>query len=204
MQILMVNGSPHKKGTTAQALAIVREALEKENVGVLSLHVGNQPLQGCIGCGRCKKEGRCMVAEDVVNSAIELMQQADGLVIGSPVYYGSVAGGCKCFLDRFFYAGSVKKIFRGKAGAAVVALRRAGALTAFHDLNSFLHLGQMVLPSSPYWHMIHGHDGEEAMQDEEGVQVMRSIGKNMAWLMRCLAHEAMPAEEKRIYTNFIR
>ncbi|MBQ6000409.1 MAG: flavodoxin family protein [Clostridia bacterium] len=208
MKVLLINGSPHEKGCTYTALAEVASALEKEGIETEILQIGSGDVRGCMACGGCSQTGRCVFGdEDRVNEAIEKMEQADGLVIGSPVHYASPAGAMLSFLDRMFYAGS--EAFAHKPGACVVSARRAGTTASLDVLTKYITISQMPLVSSCYWNMVHGSNAEQVAQDKEGLQVMRTLGANMAWLLRCIqtAKEhgvEPPAQEKRIFTNFIR
>jgi multimeric flavodoxin WrbA len=204
MRVAAFNGSPHAGGTTYRGLLTMTEELKREGVSVEIIHVGNEVIHGCIGCQKCRELGKC-VFDDAVNRAIETVNQADGLILGSPVYYGGIAGTFKCFLDRLFYTGPDTK---RKVGAAVAALRRSGGIGVYQQLNNYLHLGQMIITPSQYWGVIHGNNAEETLRDEEGMQIMRTMGRNMAWLLKALEGAkktlAPPAEEPRLRTNFIR
>lgn len=204
MKVLLLNGSPNRSGCTYTALAEVAGALEREGVETELVHVGHMPTHGCIACHRCVETRRCVFDEDGVNEALEKMEKADGLVVGSPVYYASPNGALLAFLDRMFYTGGGNMAY--KPGAAIVSARRAGT-TASLDvlLKYFLNSGMPVVPSQ-YWPMVHGNTPEEVQRDEEGLQVMRTLGRNMAWMLRCFAGgEAKPEPEaRRMRTNFIR
>ncbi|MBF4694180.1 flavodoxin family protein [Fusibacter ferrireducens] len=208
MKVIAINGSPRKEGNTYHALKIVGDELEKEGIEVEIVHVGNQMIRGCMGCNTCMKNRneKCVIDDDLVNEAIQKMKEADGILLGSPVHYAAVGGTMKSFLDRAFYAGS--GLYRHKVGAAVVAVRRSGGLPTFTQLNNFINYAEMVMPTSNYWNVIHGGAPGEVMQDEEGKQIMRVLGKNMAWLMKTIEHgkQAIPApeKEKKTYMSFIR
>lgn len=208
MKVIAINGSPRKEGNTYHAIKIVAEELEKENIEVEIIHVGNQVIRGCMGCNACMKnrDGKCVIAKDLVNEAIQKMKEADGILLGSPVHYAAVGGTMKSFLDRAFYAGS--GLYRHKVGASVVAVRRSGGLPTFNQLNNFINYAEMVIPTSNYWNVIHGAAPGEVMQDEEGKQIMRVLGKNMAWLMKTIENgkQAVPAPERenKTYMSFIR
>jgi multimeric flavodoxin WrbA len=209
MKVLLINGSPHAKGCTYTALKEVAGALEKEGIETEIFHVGVKPISGCIGCGYCKKSGlnRCVFDEDSVNTAIDKAAEADGFIFGSPVHYAAASGAVTSFLDRCFYAAS--SVFAYKPGACVVSCRRGGATAAFDQLNKYFMISNMPVVSSKYWNMVHGNTPEEVAQDLEGLQIMRTLGRNMAWLLKSIeagknAGIPMPAEEKRISTNFIR
>jgi multimeric flavodoxin WrbA len=205
------NGSPNAKGNTFHALQMVAEELEKEGIATEIIHVGNKAVRGCLACGQCvkKKNEQCIQADDPVNDWIQLMKEADGILIGSPVHFSAIGGTMKSFLDRAFYVTGVNNaMLRHKVGASVVAVRRSGGLPTFNQLNNFLCYSEMLLPSANYWNVIHGTRPGEATQDEEGKQIMRMLGKNMAWLMKLVEHGkgaiAPPAPEKKTYMNFIR
>ena len=207
MKVLLINGSPHEKGCTYTALCEVAGQLEKEGIQTQLLHIGSGDVRGCTACGGCSGTGRCVFGDDLVNEAIEQMEQADGLVISAPVHYASPAGAMLSFLDRMFYAGGGS--FAHKPGACVVSARRAGTTASLDVLSKYMSISQMPLVSSHYWNMVHGNNPEQVRQDVEGMQVMRALGRNMAWLLRCIeaAKEkgiAQPEEEPRQWTNFIR
>ena len=210
MKTVAFNGSPNKEGNTFHAITMVTAVLEREGIETEIIHVGNKAIRGCLACGQCrKKKNEQCVQPDEVNEWIRKMKNADGIILGSPVHFSAIGGTMKSFLDRAFYvAGSNDGLFRHKAGAAVVAVRRSGGLPTFNQLNNFLCYAEMLLPTSNYWGVIHGTRPGEATQDEEGRQIMRTLGRNMAWLMKLIAHgkEAVPAPERedKIYTNFIR
>jgi len=210
MKVVAFNGSPNKEGNTYHAIRIVTEGLEKEGIETEIIHVGNKSIRGCLACGQCrkKKDEKC-VAGDEVNEWIQKMKEADGMILGSPVNYSSIGATMKAFLDRaFFVAGNNGGIFRHKVGAAVVAVRRSGGMTAFDQLNHYITYSEMLIPTSNYWNVIHGTTPGEAVQDEEGVQIMRVLGKNMAWLLKLVENGNgtvdVPEKEKKVATNFIR
>jgi len=208
MHVVAFNGSPKVEGNTYQAIKIVTDSLEKEGISTEIIHVGDKNIRGCIACGGCQKnlDEKCVI-NDEVNDCIQKMKAADGIIIGSPVYYASIAGTMKCFLDRAFYvSGANGNLLRHKVGASVASVRRSGEVTTFDHLNHYFTIAEMFVPSSNYWNVIHGRMPGEALQDKEGVQTMEMLGKNMAWLMKKLndikANE--PEKEQKIYTNFIR
>lgn len=206
MKALLINGSPHREGCTYTALREVADTLEKEGVETELLWLGNQPVAGCIACGQCGRTGTCFV-DDLVNRVLERAGEIDGLVVGAPVYYAGPAGQLTAFLDRLFYASGGR--FAGKPGAAVVSCRRGGASAAFDRLNKYFTISSMPVVSSQYWNQVHGNRPEEVLQDEEGMQTMRTLGRNMAWLMKCIqagkeAGIALPEREAAVKTNFIR
>ena len=205
MKVLLINGSPHAKGCTATALGIVAEELERGGVETESVHVGSKDIRGCIACRKCKATGRC-VFDDIVNELAPKLEQADGLVVGSPVYFAGPNGTLTNLLDRLFYSASYP--LRMKVGAAVVSARRAGTTAALDRLNKYFQLAEMPIASSRYWNMVHGHTAEDVLKDEEGIQCMRILGRNMAFLIRAIDSErqrnGLPTQEETIYTNFIR
>ena len=206
MNVLLINGSPHEKGCTYTALAEIAAELEKNGVEAEILHVGKGPVGGCVACGGCAGKGKC-VFDDAVNMAIEKAKTADGFIFGSPVHYASASGSITGFLDRAFYSGS--DAFRGKPGAAVVSARRAGTTAAFDQLNKYFGICQMPVVSANYWNMVHGATAQDVEQDLEGLQTMRVLARNMAWLLRCIeagrvAGVQPPRQEEKQKTNFIR
>ena len=208
MKVIAINGSPKEAGNTYHALKIVTDELEKQEIETEIIHVGNKNIRGCIACGGCakNKNEKCVI-DDYVNEAIQKLKAADGIIIGSPVYYASMAGTMKCFLDRAFYvAGANGGLYRHKVGASVVAVRRSGEVATFDHLNHYFTLAEMFLPSSNYWNVIHGRMPGEVLQDEEGVQIMRVLGKNMGYLIKQLnnSHLPLPEKEQKIMTSFIR
>ena len=206
MNVLLINGSPHEKGCTDTALREVAGELERSGVRTRIFWIGRGPVRGCIGCGGCAGKGRCVFDDDPVNEALALAQYADGFVFGSPVHYAAAGGAMTAFLDRFFYAG---RGFALKPGAAVVSCRRAGTTAALDQLNKYFTISQMPVVSSQYWNMVHGNTPDEVRADLEGMQIMRTLGRNMAWLLRCIeagraAGVPAPEQEARVRTNFIR
>lgn len=205
MKVLMVNGSPHANGTTATALRLMAEVFAEEGIEAEIVQVGQLPVRGCMACGACGKLNKC-VYDDVVNELAAKFAEADGIVLGSPVYYASANATLVAVLDRLFYSAHFDK--RMKVGASVVAARRGGLSATFDELNKYFTISGMPVASSCYWNSIHGNNGEQALQDEEGVSVMRTLARNMAFLMKCIAlgREQLgePVREKRAWTNFIR
>lgn len=211
MKVVAFNGSPNKEGNTWHAIRIVAGELEKEGIETEIVHVGNKAVRGCTACGQCmkNKNEQCVLPGDEVNEWIRKMKCADGIILGSPVHYSAIGGTMKSFLDRAFYvAGFNKAMFRHKVGASVVAVRRSGGLPTFEQLNNYLCYSEMLIPTSNYWNVIHGTMPGEALRDEEGVQIMRVLGKNMAWLMKLVENGkgtvVPPEREKKSFTNFIR
>ena len=208
MKVLLVNGSPHEKGCTYTALCEVEKELKKNGIETEIFNIGTEAVSGCRGCGGCSKTGgKCVFDGDIVNTLIEKAKTADGFVFGSPVHYASPAGVLLTVLDRAFYAGS--SAFAYKPGAAVVSCRRAGSTASLDVLNKYFTINNMPVVSSGYWNMVHGASPADVLQDGEGLQIMRTIGKNMAWLLKCLEAGKkdgieIPEAEPRIRTNFIR
>lgn len=201
MKVLLINGSPHKRGCTYTALAEVASALEQEGISPEIYHIGNKPVHGCQDCGACKKTQRCVFTGDVCNELIEKMQEADGIVIGSPVYFSGPNGALCALLDRVFFA--ARHSLRHKPSAAIVSCRRTGASAAFDRLNKYFTINQMPVASSQYWSAVHGYTPEDVKKDEEGLQIMRTLGRNMAWLLRSIQGNALPEQEPGRTTNFI-
>ncbi len=206
MKVLLLNGSPHERGCTYTALAEVARTLEADGVQAEILWLGKEPTQGCMGCGACGKLGKC-VFDDVVNVAAEKARTCDGLIVGSPVHYAAASGQITCVLDRLFY--SAGRALRLKPAAAVVSARRAGTTAALDQLNKYFTINQMPVVSSRYWNMVHGSKAEDVAQDEEGLAVMRTLGHNMAWLIKSIqagrdAGLEPPVQEPPARTNFIR
>ena len=184
MKVLLVNGSQHEKGCTYTALAEVAKALNDNGVETEIFWLGQHQISGCKGCWACKKTKKCVV-DDGVNEFVEKAAEFDGYVFGSPVYYASAAGALVSFMDRVFYSGGKNLAY--KPAAAVVSCRRAGASTTFDVINKYFTINNMPVVGSNYWNEIHGNTAEEAAQDEEGLQTMRILGNNMAWLLKCIA-----------------
>jgi multimeric flavodoxin WrbA len=210
MKVVAFNGSPKKEGNTFHGIQIVAEELKKEGVEVEVIHVGNKVIRGCLACNGCVKNQneRCVI-DDEVNEWIQKMKEADGIILGSPVHYSAIGGTMKAFLDRAFYVTSVNNgMLRHKVGASVVAVRRAGGVPTFEQLNNYINYSEMLMPSSNYWNVINGTAPGEAKEDTEGNQIMRVLGKNMAWLMRLVefgkGKVKEPEMEEKIFMNFIR
>jgi multimeric flavodoxin WrbA len=210
MKVLAINGSPKAEGNTALALSTVLKELEAEGIVTETLHIGNKPVRGCLGCGACMKKGDCKcVIPDGANEWIAKMVDADGILLGSPVYYAGINGTLKSFLDRAFYvAAGAGYRMRLKVGAGVVVARRAGTTASLDQLNKYFTIAEMLVPSSNYWNLAHGAAPGEAADDAEGLQIMRILGRNMAWLMKCVEwgrhNLPTPLREEKIKTNFIR
>lgn len=202
MKVLLLNGSPNTDGCTFTALSEVGGALNDSGVETEFLHLGKQAVRGCIGCGACAKTRRCVFADDIANRIADAISDADGLVIGSPVYFAGPNGALCAALERAFYAAG--RGFSGKPGAAVVSARRAGTTAALDRLHKYINYARMPLVSSQYWCMVHGNQPEEVRQDLEGMQIMRTLGREMAWLLNGRDMEARPEREKWVATNFVR
>ena len=203
MKVLLLNGSPHANGTTFKALSEVAKALNENGVDTEILTVGDKQIVGCDVCGGCSRSDKC-AKNDIVNEVIEKINSADGLIVGSPVYYASINGTLKSLLDRVFFA---KKSFAGKPAAAVAVARRAGTTATLDIINKYFMISNMPVITSQYWNMVFGSNAIQAEQDEEGLQTMRVLGKNMAWIIKCikLGEEngiSFPTEEKHVKTSF--
>ena len=205
MKVLMINGSPRANGNTSIALHEMEKVFQEEGIKSEILHIGNKEIRGCIACGSCAEKGKC-VFQDMVNEAAPKFQECDGLVVGSPVYYASAKATLIAFLTRLFYSTHFDKTM--KVGAAVVAARRGGLSAAFDELNKFFTIAGMPVASSQYWNSIHGRAAGEASQDIEGLQIMRTLAKNMSFLMKSIAlgKEAYGIPQREAFTpmNFVR
>ena len=211
MKVMAYNGSPKAAGNTFHALKMVTEQLEQEGIETQIVHVGDKVIRGCMACNQCraKLNEECVLPGDEVNEWIQQMKHADGILLGSPVHYAAMGATMKAFLDRAFYvSGANGNLLRHKVGASVVAVRRSGGLPTFNQLNNFLCYAEMLMPSSNYWNVIHGTAPGDATQDLEGAQIMRILGKNMAWLMKLVENGkgkiTPPAPEDKAYMHFIR
>lgn len=203
MRVLLINGSPHKDGTTFRALSEVAKSLNENGIETEIMTVGNQDVGGCSVCCACTKLGKC-VKDDVVNVIIEKINASDGVVVGSPVYYASLNGTLKAILDRVFFA---KKSFAYKPAASVAVARRAGTTATLDIINKYFMINNMPVVTSQYWNMVFGSNAEQAEQDEEGMQTMRTLGQNMAWLIKCIKAGQenginLPQPEQKIKTGF--
>ncbi len=206
MKVLLVNGSPHPEGCTFTALSEVASALEKNGVETEIFQLGTKPISGCRGCGKCNELGKC-IFDDVVNEFVAKVDDADGFVFGSPVHYAAASGAITSFLDRVFYSGGEK--FAYKPGAVLVSCRRAGSTAALDQLTKYLTISNMFVVSSQYWNMVHGFTPDDVHKDLEGLHTMRTLGYNMAWILRCIeagkkAGFTQPETEEKVWTNFIR
>ena len=202
MKVVLINGSPHRKGNTFIALSEVAGALEKEGVQTEIIQLGIKAVQGCIACNKCAELGHCVCQDTLYNQVREALQEADGIVVGSPVYYAGPNGALCALLDRVFY--SCSELLAYKAGASVAVCRRGGASATFDRLNKYFTILNMPVVSSQYWNSVHGMRPGEATEDAEGLQTMRMLGRNMAWLLKGVKREERPEPELRVMTNFIR
>ncbi len=204
MKVLLVNGGPHPKGCTYTALQEVAITLQQNGIETEIMWLGNEPIAGCIACNYCKIEKRCF-RQDCVNEFLDKLDTIDGFVFGSPVHFASASGALTSFLDRAFFG----RNFDGKVGAAVLSCRRGGATASFDQINKYFAIKGIPIVTSQYWNMVHGNTPDEVRQDLEGMQTMRTLGKNMAWLIKCIyagkaANINFPQKEPPITTNFIR
>lgn len=204
MKVILINGSPKKNGNTFLALSEVATALNNNGVETEIISIGAKAIQGCIACQKCIELGRCVFKDDLYNRLRESLKEADGLVVGTPVYYAGPNGSLCAILDRLFYSAS--EFLSYKPAASVAVCRRGGATATFDRLNKYFTISNMPVVSSQYWNTVHGMMPGEAAQDAEGLQTMRTLGKNMAWLIKNLKQggEPVPEEETWIATNFIR
>ena len=202
MKVVLINGSPHRKGNTFIALSEVAGALEKEGVQTEIIQLGIKAVQGCIACNKCAELGHCVFQDTLYNQVREALQEADGIVVGSPVYYAGPNGALCALLDRVFY--SCSELLAYKAGASVAVCRRGGASATFDRLNKYFTILNMPVVSSQYWNSVHGMRPGEATEDAEGLQTMRMLGRNRAWLLKGVKREERPEPELRVMTNFIR
>ena len=206
MKVLLVNGSPHKEGATYTALNEVAQALQENGIETEFMWLGIDPIAGCIGCNSCIKTGKCF-RDDIVNEFLDKIDEFDGFVFGSAVHFAASSGALSSFMDRVFYGRGAR--FAHKPAAAVVSCRRGGATATFDEINKYFTISQMPIVSSQYWNQIHGNNAEEAKQDLEGMQTMRTLGNNMAYLLKCLdagvkSGVEKPEIEPKVKTNFIR
>ena len=205
MKVLMINGSPRTSGNTSMALEEMRKVFESEGIETKIVQIGNKDIRGCLACGRCKELGKC-VFNDVVNELAADFEKADGLVVASPVYYASANATLIAALDRLFYSSRFDKTM--KVGASVVCARRGGCSATFDELNKYFTIAGMPIASSQYWNSVHGRAPGEASEDAEGMQTMRALATNMAFLMKSIAlgkeRYGLPEKEDHVWTNFIR
>lgn len=206
MKVLLVNGGPHEKGCTYTALEEVSKTLQKNGIETEIIWLGVNPIAGCIGCNACLKTGKCF-RNDIVNDFIEKSKEADGFVFGTPVHFASSAGSLTSFMDRVFYGRG--ELFKNKPACCVVSCRRGGATATFDQINKYFSICNMPIVTSQYWNQVHGTNPDEVRKDEEGMQTMRTLGNNMAWLLKCIDVAKKngveyPENEKAVKTNFIR
>lgn len=203
MKVLLINGSPLPNGCIGRALQEIQNTLKEEGVDSEIIHVGNKDIRGCIGCRRCKKTGKC-VFNDIVNETAPKLEEADGIVLSSPVYFGSANGTLVSFADRLFY--STPTDLTMKVGAAVVSARRGGNTATFDELNKYFTIRQMPIVSSQYWNQVHGYTAEDVEKDKEGLQAMRVLARNMAFMIKAInlgkEKYGLPKKEDRVYTSF--
>ena len=204
MKVLLVNGSPNKDGCTFTALSEVATALSGEGIESEMFHIGTKPVYGCLGCGKCFKnrDNKCVLTDDLCNELSAKIAEADGLVVGSPVYYAGPNGALCALLDRAFYSAS--RLFKHKPAACVLNCRRGGATAAFDRLNKYFTIAQMPVVSSQYWNSVHGFEPEDVLKDLEGLQIMRTLGRNMAWLLKNTHSGSAPPEPEatKAFTSF--
>ncbi len=211
MKVLLVNGGPHKNGCTYTALEEVSKTLQEEGIETEIFWIGIKPIAGCIACKTCAKTGKC-VFDDVVNEFVEKAKEADGFIFGSPVHYAGATGAITSFMDRVFYSassGGKAEYFLYKPAAAISSARRAGTTATYDQLNKYFGINQMPIISSRYWNMVHGNSPEEVVKDEEGMQSMRILARDMAYYLKCIEAGrekgiALPKKEETKFTNFIR
>ena len=207
MRVLLLNGSPHTEGNTSIALAEVANTLREEGIDTVTVHLGTQPTRGCIACGACATKGRCAFSDTAYDAIRQVLEDGiDGLVVGSPVYYAGPNGSLCALLDRLFYSSAGLMAY--KPAASVAVCRRGGASATFDRLNKYFTINNMPIVSSQYWNSVHGRTAGEASQDLEGLQTMRALGRNMAWLLRHIHADGiqptLPLQEPKIRTSFIR
>lgn len=184
MKVLLINGSPHKKGSTFTALSEIAKQLTEEGVESEIMHIGTKPISGCLACGMCSSKGKCVI-NDVVNEAVAKAKEADGLIFGAPVYFASPNGSMVSFLDRFFYS-APSEVYKFKPAACITVAAHAGATATYDMLNKYLGINSMVQIPSIYWNMAYGNNAEETLKDAKGMKIMRTLGKNMAWMLKVL------------------
>ena len=206
MKTILINASPHRKGCTDRALCELADTLRQNGIETEILWIGKKPIGGCLACGACKNTGRC-IQNDIVNETLDAVLSADALVFGSPVHYASACTTLTAYMDRLFYSQSSK--LAGKPACAVFSCRRGGSSAAFDRINKYFTISSMPIVSGQYWNSVHGMTAEDVEKDEEGLQIMRSLGNNMAWLMKCIEcgkeHNIFfPEKETPKRTNFIR
>lgn len=210
MKVLLINGSPHKDGCTNRALEEIQKTFKEENIASEIFWIGVKPISGCMACGNCTNLGKCII-EDKVNEFVNYAKDFDGFIFGSPVHYASMGGNMKSFMDRVFYSsfcGKKGETFRYKPASAIVSARRAGTTSTFDEMNKYFGITEMPIITSRYWNMVHGSTKEDVEKDQEGLQTMRILARNMAYYLKCIekgkkANIPLPKKEKKILTNFI-
>ena len=207
MKVLLLNGSPKAAGCTFTGLIVVTEELKKFGIETEIFQIGKAPISGCTVCGGCRSNKKCILPEDGVNEFLAKVKDSDGMIFGTPVHFAGPSGAIKSFLDRVFYTDA--SIFRGKPGAIMASVRRGGASATLDGINKFLSYAEMPIVSGRYWNMIHGNTPEQVLQDEEGIQNLKFLARNMAWLLQCIEAGAkvginFPEQEEKVWTNFIR
>lgn len=205
MKVLLINGSPDPKGCTFTALDIVARRLEEQGIETKLYQIGKKPVQGCMDCGGCAKAGKCVAADDLVNEVSAALETADGIIVGSPVHYGSATGAVTAFMDRLCFSTPASRK-RMKFAAAVVSCRRGGATATFDQLTKYFAMNQMPIVPSCYWNMVHGFTPEDVYADKEGVRTMQILADNMAYLIKCktAANLPLPEEPAMVMTHFVR
>ncbi|MGM0379710.1 MAG: flavodoxin family protein [Bacillota bacterium] len=209
MKVVAFNGSPNTNGNTYQAISLVSEELKNKNIEVEIIQVGNKVIRGCMGCNQCFKNqnNQCVFSDDQVNEWIEKINNADGIILASPVHYAGISGTMKSFLDRAFYTiGANGNSLKHKVGISLAAVRRSGGIPAVNQLNKYLEYSELIIPTSNYWNVIHGAKPGEIHEDKEGVQIMKTLGKKMAWALNLKEESNIetPEDIEKVYTNFIR
>ena len=211
MKVIAFNGSPKPEGNTYYAIRLVADELKKEGIETEIVCIGNKKIRGCMACNKCRDnmDEKCIFEGDIVNEMVQKLKEADGIILGSPVHYTDMSGTMKSFLDRLFYvSGANGNFLKHKVGASLVAVRRSGGLTALNQLNSYLNYSEMILPTSYYWNIIHGMVPGEILKDEEGVCIMKTLGRNMAWAMKLVENGKdtikKPEKLEKTSMNFIR
>lgn len=211
MKVVAFNGSPKKEGNTYHSIKLITDELEKEGIETEIVCVGNNKIRGCTGCGQCAKmqNEKCIFDDDIVNELVQKMKEADGIIISSPVYFAGINGTMKSFLDRAFYVSmSNGNLLRHKVGVSIAAVRRSGGIPTVNQLNQYINYSEMIVPTSNYWNVIHGASPGEVLKDGEGVQIMKTLGKNMAFTMKIVKEGKKrinpPKKVKKTRTNFIR
>jgi multimeric flavodoxin WrbA len=211
MKVIGINGSARKGGNTSILIEKVFEPLAAEGIETELINLGAKSVRGCLACMQCfeKKDGHCVQDQDALNGILDAMRAADGIILGTPVYFADISGQIKCFIDRSgMVARANGNMFKRKVGAGVVAVRRAGAVATFHSLNAYFTVAEMIVVGSTYWNMGYGREKQEALKDGEGMQTMANLGKNMAWLLKSIEASrgtvALPETSMAVRTNFIR